>query len=569
MKEKIHNLILEKLKSLDLEILDFSIEYPPEFKKGDYSTNVAMVASKKAGISPVEFAEKIVSLIKEDSPTEFEKIEIAGPGFINFYLSRKFVVEKIKEAVREKKHFGMVNFYNNKKVVVEYTDPNPFKEIHIGHLMSNTIGESIARLYEWSGAEVKRACYQGDVGMHVASAIWGMKKNISDIEAVKTGTIKEKGTALGRAYATGATALKADENVKKEIVLINKKVYERSDNEINTLYDLGREWSLEYFEEVYKKLGTKFDFYFFESETGSIGKELVLENLENGIFEKSDGATVFKGEKYGLHTRVFINSEGLPTYEAKELGLAKVKFNEYPFDKSIVVTGNEINDYFKVLLMVLSLIFPEIAERTEHVSHGMLRLPTGKMSSRTGDVITAEGLIREIEEKVYSRIKLEKMTEDEKKDISEKVAIAALKYSILKQSMGKDIIFDLEKSVSFEGDSGPYLQYTAVRASSILMKAEEVNLVPDFNVIPDDSNDIEKMLVRFPEVISRATQEKASNLVATYLIELASAFNTFYGTTKIIGGGEYSAYYLAVTEAVENTIKNGLRILGIETPSRM
>ena len=313
---------------------------------------------------------------------------------------------------------------------------------------------------------------------------------------------------------------------------------------------------MEYFDSIYKKLGTKFDYFFFESEAGPIGKEIVEKN--SNIFEKSEGAIVFHAENYNpkLHTRVFITKEDLPTYEAKELGLAQIKYEKYKYDKSIVITGNEINDYFKVLLCAMQQIFPDLAEKTTHISHGMLRLPTGKMSSRTGDIITAESLIEEVKSKVKN---------------DEIAAIAAIKYMILRQSIGGDIIFDIEKSVSTEGDSGVYLQYSYARANSILEKAKSENINLDIRCPSGwETTEIERMLYRFEEVVLRAGEEFEPHHITNYLTELARAFNSFYGNTIIVKSEDVaSPYKVALTHAFTTIMKNGLNILGIEAPERM
>ncbi len=532
MKEVVKKLIEGVLEAP----VKFSVEYPADLAHGDFASNVAMVAAKTAGENPKAVAEKIKEKILADKPEWLAKVEVAGPGFINFYLATSVFAAEIKKVLSEKENYGRGQKLAGQKVIVEYTDPNPFKEFHIGHLMPNVIGESLSRLLAFSGAEVKRACYQGDVGLHVARAVWGL---------LELKPAQLSAATLGEAYAYGAT--KGDEAAIREI---NKKIYDKSDEAINKIYDEGRRVSLEYFETIYEKLGTKFDYYFFESAAGPFGKQVVEDNLGK-VFEKSDGAVVFKGaEEEGLHTRVFINSDGLPTYEAKELGLAKIKFDEFPYDQSIVVTGNEIQAYFKVLLKAMSLVFPDLAAKTKHVAHGMLRLPTGKMSSRTGDVITAEFLLAEAMKA--------------REDVTEPIAVAAIKYSILKQAPGRDIIFDLEKSLSFLGDSGPYLQYTAVRAQSILAKAPNLAV----ELVAEDATAVEKLLIRFPDLAAFAAQELAPNYIVTYLLELASAFNAYYAQNRIIGS-ENENYRLALTAAVAQVLKNGLGLLGIQTPDQM
>lgn len=569
LKNEIKNIlkyVSEKLKKDGLfdfpENFEFEVEYPEQSEFGDYSSNIAMRSAKFSGKGPREIADKIKEeILKNDKDRFFKKVEIAGPGFLNFYLSEKIFFENIKELLKEKENYGKNELFKNKKIVVEYTDPNPFKEFHIGHLMPNIIGESISRLLEFSGADIKRVCYQGDVGMHVAMAVYGMlnQENIPE----ESDTLKEKAAFLGASYAFGAKAYKENEEVQKEIKEINKKIFEKSDKELNDIYNTGRQWSLDYFETLYKKLGTKFDEYFFESETGEFGKKVVEEFLEKGVFEKSEGAVIFPGEKYGLHTRVFISSEGLPTYEAKELGLAKIKYEKFGYDESIIVTGNEINEYFKVLLKTMSLVYPELAEKTKHIGHGMLRLPTGKMSSRTGDVITAENLIAQVSEKVRER------SEDSSDEDIEKISVAAIKYAILKQKIGKDIIFDLDRSISFEGDSGPYLLYSYVRTRAILRKAEDEDKSGSIDVFPTSVSELEKMLARFSEVVELASRENAPHYITSYLIELTQAFNSYYAKNKIVEDSESSPYRIALTKAVSVVLENGLKLLGLRTVERM
>ncbi len=553
--------IKKAVTSLELEIEDVHLEHPAELAYGDYSTNVAMTLAKQVGKNPKELAEEIIRYIVRNKPEEVEKVKVAGAGFINFHLSQEFFVKSIEEVLKQDDKWGSNNSLKSQKTMVEYTDPNPFKEFHIGHLMSNAIGESISRIIEFSGAKVKRANYQGDVGLHVAKAIWGFQHRGST-------SVLENSSELGKAYADGARAYEEGEDVKEEIKGINKKVYDRNDDEINKIYDDGKKISLEHFEEIYKKLGTKFDEYFFESEAGPIGKKLVEENIGK-VFEKSDGAVIFKGEKYGLHTRVFVNSEGLPTYESKDLALAKIKSERYDYNKSIVITASEQKEYYQVVLAVMKKIFPSIAEKTKHITHGMMRLPSGKMSSRTGDVITAESLIDEVRERVIEKMKDSDI--DNKEDIAEEIAVGAIKYSILKQSVGKDIIFNMDKSLSFEGDSGPYLQYAHTRANAVLEKAkvENIKIQTSGVYIIEGAIELEKLLYRFPEVVERANKEYEPHYVTTYLTELAGAFNSFYAKEKIVEKSDTAPYKVALTEAFANTIKNGLWLLGIKAPDRM
>lgn len=571
--EKIKRSITGAIETEGISVGDFAVEHPSDLKNGDYSTNVALAAAKQTRQNPRELAAKITANLNKNLPEEFSKIEVAGAGFINFYLSPKFFVDSAKEILTQGDNFGRNDSLAGKKIMVEYTDPNPFKVFHIGHLMSNSIGESIARLSEIGGAKVVRACWQGDVGLHVAKAMWGILNDQKNFPADGV-SLNDKVAFLGNAYVAGAKAYEENAEAKKEIEILNKKIFEKSDSEINKIYEKGRSWSLDHFEEIYEKLGTKFNRYFFEGKEGVLGIPIVEEFLQKGVFEKSEGAVVYKGEKVGLHTRVFITSQGLPTYETKELGLNKAKFESEPdLAESVIITANEQSEYFKVVLAAMKEIFPEIAAKTKHISHGMMRFASGKMSSRTGNVITGESLIFAMENLVFEKMKERDLPPDEKQKIATEVAIGAIKYSVLKQAIGGDIIYDFDKSISFEGDSGPYLQYSFARASSVLRKAESdkpglSEIVQTKSAQQVDGN-LERMLYRFPEVVSRSLEEFEPHHVATYLTELAGAFNNFYAHNKILDAGADTPWRLVLTEAFSVVMRNGLKLLGIDAPEKM
>lgn len=342
------------------------------------------------------------------------------------------------------------------------------------------------------------------------------------------------------------------------------------DESIIAQWSRGRQWSLEYFDTVYEKFGTHFDRYYFESEAAPIGLALVEKHIIDKVFEKSDGAIIYRGEKAGLHTRVFITREHNATYEAKDLALAPLKYAEWPYDLSIIMTGNEQSEYFKVMLAALAQINPDLASRTRHMPFGMVRLTTGKMSSRTGDVITADWLIGEAEKRIYIILDSNKTNYSKKMkdEIAQKAAIAAIKYSMLRVNSTSDISFDIEASVSFEGDSGPYLQYTYARCKSVFRKAGKTKT--DFRLRGNDNlNEEERILARqimqFPDVVTDAAQNFSPNTICTYLFHLAQEFNLFYAKNPIIGND----MRLAMTAATAQVIKNGLYLLGIETMEQM
>ena len=554
MEQKIKNWIKEILKIEG----DFVLVHPKDIKNGDYT----FISSLE---KPAEDLEKL----KKNKLVEIEKIEMVG-RFINLYLSRKFFASSVEEILNQGGNVGKNDFFTGKKIMIEYTDPNPFKPFHIGHLMSNAIGESISRLMEFSGAETSRANYQGDLGLHVAKAIYGLLQN-EKLQA-KIGSHNLQAENIGRAYAFGAEAYEIDKKAKKEIDKINKKLYDKKDKKIIEIYDWGFKVTMDAFQDLYETLGTEFDFYFLESQMAPIGEQIVRANTGK-IFEKSDNAIVFKAEKYDpkLHTRVFITSEGLPTYETKELGLAEEKFKTEPnLDLSVVVTASEQMDYMRVVAKAISLINPEHEKKMKHITHGMMRLSSGKMSSRKGNVVTGESLLNDVRDAILEKMTDREFSNEEREQVASSVAVSAIKYSILKQGIGGDIIYDFENSISFEGDSGPYLQYSFARANSVLEKAKKENILPDPHAFPAETFEVEKLLYKFPEIVLRSAKEYEPHYIANYLIEVARAFNSFYGNNMIVNKEDKtSAYKIALTYAFSFVMKTGLHLLGIESPEKM
>lgn len=555
MEEKIKNWIKEILKTEG----DFVLAHPKDIKNGDY-----------AFISSLENAEENFKKLEKNKFPEIEKIEMVG-RFINFHLSREFFAKSVEEILNKAEDFGRNSFLSGKEIMVEHTQPNPFKPFHIGHLMSNAIGESIARILAYSGANVARANYQGDVGLHVAKAIYGLLEN--DKLQSKAGTHNLQASNIGRAYSRGSELYEVDEKAKKEIDEINKKIYVKSDPKINEIYEWGFKVTMAAFEDLYKILGTKFDFYFLESQMVDIGREIVEVNTGK-IFEESDGAVVFKAEKYDpkLHTRVFITSAGLPTYETKELGLTVEKFKIEPnMDLSIAITANEQIDYMRVVTKAISLIHLAFDKKMKHITHGMMLGTDGrKMSSRKGTAITGESLLNDVRDAILDKMTDRDFSNEEREKTATDVGVSAIKYSILKQSTGGNIVYDFEKSISFEGDSGPYLQYSYTRANSVLEKAQKENILPDFEIVPDEIFEVEKLLYKFPKIVMRSASEYEPHYIANYLIEIARAFNSFYGNTVIVNKDDKnSPYKVALTYAFSFIMKTGLHLLGIEAPRKM
>lgn len=548
----------EKLSKIASKIsgeeVSAALNVSKDLSKGDFASNIAMRISKKG--DPMVTGERIVEEIRKDEGLykRFEKIELLKPGFINFYLSFDEVIKGISEALEGPK----AALKDNQELIFEFGDPKPFKEPHIWHLRNFILGEAICRILS-DEHKIIRANYQGDVGMHVAKAIYGITK--LGIDALSIGNLEEKAKFLGKAYAAGAKEFEENEEAKKDISEINKKVYEK-DPEIMKIWEKGREISLSYFETLYKALVISYDKYYFESQTAEEGLKIVKENIGK-VFEEHEGAVVFRGEDLGLHTRVFITSAGYATYEGKDLALAILKNKDFPKAASIVMTANEQVDYFKVLIAALNKINPQISEKTKHLSFGFVDLKEGKMSSRTGNIVPAFWLLEETRKRLKSGFK------DAPESVLDVISIGAVKWSMLKFSRESNISFSIEESIQIEGNSGPYMQYSYARAKSLLgnstKKPSEANLRENTN---REMLALLRLVCQFNAVRKEAAEKFSPNILTNYLYDLAKSFNTFYEKEKVIGA-ENETEKIYVIDAVSKVLKNGLNLLGIDAPDKI
>src|SRR3989344_1754535 len=437
IKDEIIKQLGSVVKNLTSENIEVQLETPEIADHGDYSSNVALVLAKKLGKNPRELAESISleiaprSLDPRDQRRNrkleiLDKVQPAGPGFINFWVAKDLLLETTLKFPQDR--LSSLNLNSDQKIMVEYAHPNTHKELHIGHMRTLITGEALARIFESTGATVFRANYQGDIGPHVAKAIWGLKKIMEEesliFEAVEKWPNHDKAHLLGKGYARGSKDYEAN---KLEIDTLNTKLYNQAES-VMGVYKRTRQWSLDYYEEFYKRFYTKFDKLFFESEMVVPGKKIVEENIGK-IFEVDEGAIVFKGEKYGLHTRVFVTSVGNPTYEGKEMGNGVAEWEAFHFDHKVHVVGSEQASYFQVVFKALELLDPEkFKDKQRHLSMGMVQLIGRKMSSRTGEILRADDLIDDVKAGVDELIKIGSL-EEGKSEAVEAIAVAAVKYS--------------------------------------------------------------------------------------------------------------------------------------------
>ena len=530
----------------------------PEAQHGDYATNVALQLSKQLNKNPREIGEVLAKKLRDDE--RLAAVEVAGPGFINVRLTDQKLTDSL--------HQPQARPLQGQTIVTEYSDPNPFKVLHAGHFYTSVVGDAISNILQTSGAQVHRVNFGGDVGLHVGKTMWAIVRELGGEHPEKLADIPEaeRSEWMARCYVAGTNAYEDDEAARGEIIALNKRVYQlHSDSDHDSpfaqLYWTCRQWSYDYFDAFYRQIGSGFERYYPESQTAGVGLAVVKEQLAKGVFEESDGAVIFDGEKFGLHTRVFVNGEGLPTYEAKDVGLSMKKWEDYHFDSSVIITGNDIVEYMKVVLKAIEQFEPNLAQRTRHITHGNVKLAGGvKMSSRKGNFLRAVDVIDEAAAANREATGQENVS----------TVLAAIKYSFLKNRIGGDIIFDPKESVALEGNSGPYLQYAHARARSILSKSQIPDSrfqIPDSGLLPDERL-LARKLTEYPEIIEKTTTELMPHHICTYLYELAQEFNRFYEKNRVIGD-EREAMRLGLVETYADTLKAGLELLGIHAPERM
>lgn len=548
------------------------ITRPENPDHGEYTTNAAMLLTKLLKQNPMNIAEDIkqtlMSWMQSDEKNKHypvlaavDHIDVLPPGFINIFLKDDPLKQNL---IRAEKQITP----STQTIMVEYAQPNTHKAFHIGHLRNIITGECIVRLLQANGHTVIRANYQGDVGLHIAKALYGIIQ-ITDYKLQMTNlkTISDKVHFLADAYVAGNTAYEETKEGKEKINSINKQIYAK-DPDIYPLYQETRQWSLDYFDAMYKRLGTQFDRLYFESESYEVGKKLVTDYVEKGVFEKSEGAVIFPGEKYGLHNRVFITSEGNPTYEGKDIGLAKLQFGEYHPDRIIHCVSTEQIEYFRVIFEAIARVFPNTRGKEYHLPYGFVQLKHGKMSSRSGNIIGGEWLLDEVKKEIQTIIQEgdRGYTPQEKETIAEITTIAAVKYAFLKVGTTQEIAFDIKESINTNGDSGPYLLYAYARCKSVMGKnkqhSDTNNQTEKMN---QEEHELARLLLYFPEIVREAGEKFAPNMLCSYLFTVAQTFNLMYAKHPIIGND----LRLELTGKTAQTLQKGLHMLGMETIERM
>jgi arginyl-tRNA synthetase len=553
----------QKIAQIIKEVFDVDTDVVltrPEPQFGDYATNVAMQLAKPLSRSPREIAQQLADKLSESD--EFEKVEVAGPGFINLTLTSETLLDLTK---REP-----LPIYAGQTIVFEYSCPNAFKELHTGHLYQTIYGDIVSRLMLVGGAKLHRTSFGGDVGLHVAKSLWGMvnrlggenperlTKDIADDPFERAGWISS-------CYVRGASAYEENEQAKQEIDELNKTVYgfhDSNDHEspLAQIYWITRQWSFDYFAAFYALIDVENQRYYPESATAPTGLEIVREQLAKGALKESDGAVVFEGdESKHLHTRVFITSKGLPTYETKDIGVIWQERADYNFDHRYIITGNDQREYMRVVFAAAETFDPSLSGTMTHWTNGTVKFADGKkMSSRLGNVTRAIDVVDVVHEKVTEIVDDDAIIND--------VTLGAIKYAFAKYRLGGDIAFDIDETVSLQGNSGPYLQYAHARARRILEKTAEAPVL--LKAVRDEDRMLVRKLGEYREVIDQSIKSLEPHHICNYLFELAQEFNRYYEKNQVVGS-EHEQHRAGLVAQYADTLRAGLMILGIAAPDKM
>jgi arginyl-tRNA synthetase len=485
-------------------------------------------------------------------------------------------------------------------VMIEYSSPNTNKPLHLGHVRNNLLGWSLAQIMEANGNKVVKTNIVNDRGIHICKSMlawqkWGNgetpessgKKGdhlIGDYYVAFDKHYREEVKELTAQFvASGLPAEQAEEKAKQEAPLIKEAhemlvKWEQNDPEVRALWEKMNNWVYAGFDETYKKMGVSFDKIYYESQTYLKGKAKVEEGLAKGLFERHEDNSVWADlTNEGLDQKLLLRSDGTSVYMTQDIGTAEMRFQDYPIDKMIYVVGNEQNYHFQVLSILLDRLGFKWGKELVHFSYGMVELPNGKMKSREGTVVDADDLMELMVEDAYKTSmelgKFDDMTEEERREIARIVGMGALKYFILKVDARKNMLFNPEESIDFNGNTGPFIQYTYARIRSILRKAEGTNYSLTSNLSPLTSKEVEliQKMSEFGAAVEQAGKDYSPSGIANYCYELTKVFNQFYHDFSILNepNEQKKAVRLMIAKNVAKIIKNGMGLLGIEVPERM
>ena len=542
--------------------------------------------------SPEQTGEDIGNFIQEnvDIVDTFNVIK----GFLNLEISKNYWIETLTNAYTNN-NFGVRNQAGDSKtVMVEYSSPNTNKPLHLGHIRNNLLGYSISEILKANGNKVVKTNIVNDRGIHICKSMyawqkWGNGKTPENTDVKGDHLVGEFYVEFDKHYKAEIAELvekglsKEDAETQAPSIVAARELllkWEAKDEETITLWKTMNAWVYKGFDVTYKKLGVDFDKIYYESETYLVGKDEVLRGLNEGIFyQKEDGSVWADLTNDKLDKKILLRSDGTSVYMTQDIGTAKMRFEDYSIDEMVYVVGNEQNYHFQVLAVLLDKLGYEWGKDLYHFSYGMVELPSGKMKSREGKVVDADDLVEDmikVARDVANELgKLDSLSEDEAAETHRMIALGALKYFILKVDPKKNMLFNPEESIDFNGNTGPFIQYTYARIQSVLRKAAAKNILIDKNIniknLSVKEKDLLKRVSIFPAIISEAANNHSPAVIANYCFELVKEYNQFYHDHYILGetNMETRNLRLILSSTVASVIKKGMNLLGVEMPERM
>ena len=573
----------------DIDVQSFEFQLTRKEFKGDL-TLVVFPLLKHIKTNPVQLGEQIGDYLSKNSSlvSEFNVVK----GFLNLSLTESYFADLV-DTMSQDENFGFRKVTpTSQKVMVEYSSPNTNKPLHLGHIRNNLLGFSVAEIQKAAGKHVYKTQIINDRGIHICKSMLAWQK-YGDGETPESSGVKGD-HLVGRYYVEFDKAYKSEiknllkegkteEEAKKQAPILLEaqnmlKLWEAGDPEVVKLWKTMNQWVYDGFETTYANLGVDFDKNYYESDTYLLGKDHIKSGLETGVFfTKDDGSVWIDLSDDGLDEKIVLRSDGTAVYMTQDIGTAIQRVTDYDIDEMIYTVGNEQDYHFKVLFLILKKLGFEWAEHLYHLSYGMVDLPSGKMKSREGKVVDADDLIEEMTSTAKSISqelgKLEGYNDDEKNKLYKMIGLGALKYYILKVDPKKRILFDPKESVDFQGNTGPFIQYTYARIQSILRKGKKES--KDLNLSTYEFNSKEKALIKilnqFPELVQQAADQYSPALIANYVYDLVKEFNSFYQNVSILGADEeyQIEFRVELARLVGEVIQKSFKVLGIEVPNQM
>ena len=550
---------------------------------------------KMARKSPEMVGEEIGKYLVENVSDVVAKYNVVK-GFLNLVISDAPWIALLNSINADEKFGFQPVTEQSPLVMIEYSSPNTNKPLHLGHVRNNLLGSALARIVEANGNKVVKTNIFNDRGIHICKSMlawlkWGNGETPESSGKKGDHLIGDYYVAFDKHYREEVKQLVAqgmdEEKAKQEAPLIKEAhemlvKWEQNDPEVRSLWKKMNEWVYAGFDETYKMMGVSFDKIYYESDTYLEGKEKVMEGLEKGFFyRREDGSVWADLTAEGLDEKLLLRSDGTSVYMTQDIGTAKLRFQDFPIDKMIYVVGNEQNYHFQVLSILLDKLGFKWGKDLVHFSYGMVELPNGKMKSREGTVVDADDLMETMIADAYEaskeRVKQTSMPEDEAREVARKVGLGALKYFILKVDARKNMLFNPEESIDFNGNTGPFIQYTYARIASILRKAKEqgIDIPMELSTancqLSTKETELIQKLNQFPVAVRQAGTDYSPSGICNYCYELTKAFNQFYHDFTILGeiDTELRQFRLSLAKAVAKVISLGMGLLGIEMPERM